>query len=121
MNYIYIYESPMRYDVFREACDNIAMMGVSVLDVLYSILRGIHHHDPLHFQGTWVSDAAYDFPFEDDPDADIHVEDWISYLNHYYDIMRDVVTRFVIPLPAPPSAMLIGEVGFEKLVVSYVP
>jgi hypothetical protein len=28
---------------------------------------------------------------------------------------------FVQPLPTPPSAMLIAELSFDKMVVSYVP
>lgn len=121
MNYIYTYHSPMLYERFQEACDNLSMMGVSVLDAIYAILRGIHHYNVLHFQGTWICDASYDFPFEDEPDAEINVENWIDYLTHYYEIMRDVITLFVQPLPHPPSAMLIAELSFDKMVISYVP
>lgn len=121
MNYLYTYHTPMNYDRFREACDNLAMMGIKVIDAVYAILRGIHHRNVLHFQGAWICEASYDFPFEDDPDSEIRIENWIDYLSHYYEIMRDVITLFVPPLPHPPSHMLIAEMGFDKMVIKYVP
>lgn len=121
MNYVYTYHSPMLYGRFQEACDNLAMMGIRILDAVYAVLRGIHHRNVLHFQGAWICEASYDFPFEDDPDAGINVENWIDYLTHYYEILRDVITLFVPPLPQPPSAMLIAELNFEIMVINYVP
>lgn len=121
MNYIYTYHSPLLYERFRDASDNLSKMGINALDVIYAILRGIHHQNDLHFKGNWLCDASYDFPFEDEPDAEITVESWIDYLSHYYEIMSSILNLFVQPLPHPPSMILIAELGFDKMVISYVP
>ena len=121
MNYIYTYHSPLVYEKYRDACDNLAKMGINVLDAMYSILNGIHSRNNVYFKGAWLCDVSYDFPFEDDPDTEVTVESWLDYLTHYYEIMSDILTLFVPPLPHTPSQIVIAEQGFDKLVISYVP
>lgn len=102
----YRYHTPFTFSQYMEAMANLELKGINPIDVIISIIKGIHTNDLYFTRNFYVM-------------KNIHPGLDYAYLHNHYLTIERCISLLVKPIPIP-LVIVIAQLDEEGFIVDYV-
>lgn len=99
------YHSPFRHPEYMEAMANLEMKGLNPIDIIGSIVSGIHQGDLYFTRNLYIMKS-------------IHPGLEYTYLHQQYLIIEKFICNIVKPIPRP-DGLIIAQLDEDRLTIDY--
>lgn len=105
-NVVFIYNTPFNHERYMEAMANLESKGLNPIDIVTSIIQGIHMDDLYFTRNVYAM-------------KNIHPGLEYAYLHNQYLAIEHCIVMLVKPLPIP-LRIVVAQLDEEGFVVDYV-